>query len=275
MRSDDATEPSPDATAFATGTRAAYTAGRDAWPDIALSEEAFARHVARLGAADAQARAADLYLACACTHSVAGAAEKLDALCAATVARAAARVRGSASFHDELRQVVRERLLVRGDRELPRIADYAGRASLTSWVGAIALRAALNMQRSPDVARRETLDSRVRLNAVERGPDVAYMREHYKPALEAALRSAVERLDARDRMLLRLHFGERATVDRLALMYQVDRSKAGRWLLAARRALVDATREELCARLKLTDSEFESIVALVRSQIEVSVVKLL
>jgi RNA polymerase sigma-70 factor (ECF subfamily) len=74
---------------------------------------------------------------------------------------------------------------------------------------------------------------------------------------------------------LRLAYANGFTVDRIGGLYGVSRATAARWVAAAREALHDGTRRELCARLRITTSEYRSLAALVRSDLEVSVVRLL
>ena len=84
---------------------------------------------------------------------------------------------------------------------------------------------------------------------------------------------ALSRLGDRERTLLRLHVGERMSIDHLGAMYRVNRATAARWIAAARESLVEGARGEIRARLRLGESEYQSIIALVRSQLDVSIVR--
>ena len=53
-------------------------------------------------------------------------------------------------------------------------------------------------------------------------------------------------------------------------MQKVSRATVARWLAAAREALHDETRRELLGHLRVSPSELDSIAALVRSQVELS-----
>ena len=72
---------------------------------------------------------------------------------------------------------------------------------------------------------------------------------------------------------MRLHVGERMSIDQLGTLYKVNRATAARWIASARESLVAAAREQIRERLKLRESEYESIVALVRSQLDVSIAR--
>jgi RNA polymerase sigma-70 factor (ECF subfamily) len=76
-------------------------------------------------------------------------------------------------------------------------------------------------------------------------------------------------------MLLRLNLVDRMSVDKLGAAYRVSRSTAARWLANARRQLLEQACAELCAKLGVVSAELDSIAADIRSQIEVSVLRLL
>jgi RNA polymerase sigma-70 factor (ECF subfamily) len=213
-----------------------------------------------------------MYLAFACAERHAEALRALDPMLRAAVERAVARIDPSPSFADEVTQAMREKLIL---SRPPKIADYAGRATLRSWLATGAVRTALNLRRR----KGDAPSARAVLGSsdapLQREPELEYLRERYKDQFANAVRDALAALPARERALLRLHLGERASVDKLAAIYHVGRSTAARWLAAARARLVEETRSRLCERLRLTDSEYRSLAALVRSDVEVSVVRLL
>ena len=251
-------------------------AGQRAWPELALAVEIFVRHLAAHTARELPplANIGDLYLACACAHGVPGAAALFQREYADVVARAVRRVDSSPTFVDEAGQVVCEKLLTAPPGTVPKIAEYAGRAALRSWLSVTGTRTALNLRRNKDDRGHDELVSGV--GAVTAGaPELDYLKRRYKPAFEAALRVALEKLDPKDRALLRLHLGDGLSIDRLGALYRVGRSTAARWLARARAALLDETRRELVRTLHITSSEFASIAALVRSDLDVSVVRLL
>ena len=64
-----------------------------------------------------------------------------------------------------------------------------------------------------------------------------------------------------------------SSIDVLGSMYSVNRATAARWLAAARRSLMDGARARLRAQLRLSESECDSLVALVRSSLDISIVK--
>jgi RNA polymerase sigma-70 factor, ECF subfamily len=91
--------------------------------------------------------------------------------------------------------------------------------------------------------------------------------------VEEAIVHALDALSDRDRTLLRLHLCERSSIDVLGAMYGVNRATAARWLAAARRELLSGARERLRARLRLSETECDSLVAMVNSRLDVSIVR--
>ncbi len=249
-------------------------AGRAAWPALALDGAAFARHLASHAAPDLPPlkHAADLWLACACANGVAGAAAAFERAHRDILERAAARV--SPSARDEIRQAVMVSLLVAEPGDRPRIAAYAGRATLRTWLATIAANAALNHAKRRDEQPHDSLAA-IGEAAAGRDPDVALVKARHAKALDAALRDAVGALDARRRLALRLHHVQGWTVERVAAMQQMSRSAAGRMLVDARQTLLEETKRLLRERMKLTPSELESLVAAVQSDLDVSLVRLL
>jgi len=104
-------------------------------------------------------------------------------------------------------------------------------------------------------------------------PELDYLKLRYKTEVEEAIIGALAQLSDRESTLLRLHLGERMGIDALGTLYSVNRATAARWLAAARLALVAKTKEALQARLQLSERECDSMVALVQSQLDVSIVR--
>jgi RNA polymerase sigma-70 factor (ECF subfamily) len=254
-----------------------FEAGRAKWSHLRLEfdtfEPYFARHAAQ--ALPAEAHAADMYLACAAAHGVDGALEALDGVLSNDVARAVATVDPSHDFVAEILQATRERLLVAKSGQCGKIGDYGGRASLRSWLGAVAVRLAISRRRRKGEQRHEAFDEADDRRLAKGGPEFEYLRRRYKGAFEDAVRHSLESLPPKQRMLLRLNVVEGMSIDAIAAAYQVGRSTAARWLAAARSALFDGARCEIRARLNVTMTELDSLVADMRSEIDVSILRLL
>jgi RNA polymerase sigma-70 factor (ECF subfamily) len=75
--------------------------------------------------------------------------------------------------------------------------------------------------------------------------------------------------------VLRHRFLHGLSTDRIAKVYAVHRATAFRWLEAARQQLFDGTRDELQRELQLEGRDLESLIAALRSRIDLSVSQLL
>jgi RNA polymerase sigma-70 factor (ECF subfamily) len=246
-------------------------AGRAAWPGFDVDAQAFGRHLAHHERPALQ-HAADLYLAFACTLRLESALKAIDAIVQSAAAGAARRFDPSPAFADEIAQLVREKLFV-ADR--PRIAEYAGRAALRTWLGMLALRAAQNARRR----KGDRADARASLSSSSVPPqgetEREYLRARYREHFASAVEEALDALSDRERTLLRLHLGERLGIEALGEMFGVGKSTLSRWLIASREKLVNDVRVRLCRHLRITAAEYESLAVLVRSEVDVSVVRLL
>ena len=257
-------------------------AGAAAWPDVELDPAIFVRHLAlhtpKLEDAAgwlATLHAADLHLACACAEGLPSALAAFDAKYLSHLDLLVARARLSTDEVDELRQRLRESLFLPREGKPARIADYAGRGPLEQWLRVAALRTASNLRRS-DRARPDNQDETSGPEAIAAiDPELAVIRRRLGDDFTRALREAFERLDPRDRSLVRMHFSDRLGIDQLAPIFQISRATAARWLKSAREALVQGTLEALRARLKMSQDELESLLGVVRSKLEFSLGALL
>lgn len=248
---------------------------REAWPAVGLDAEAFLAHVAERLPSTGEAhevlaslRAADCFLAFACVRGEAWALAALDAHVLSQVGTWLPRE--APALVDELRQLVRQRLLVPVNGAPPKLASYSGRGPLGQWVRAVALRLHIDQQRA---APRERPLEEAPVALAERlgaDPELAFIRERHQEDFRVAFRAALGRLEARERNLLRLHHVHGLSMDAVSATYQAPRSTVARWIARSRERLLALTREELTARLGLTPDELDSLLRLVRSQLDVS-----
>jgi RNA polymerase sigma-70 factor, ECF subfamily len=250
---------------------------RAAWPTIDLSDDRFARHLAsKIGDEPAHSfHTDDLYLACACAEGLPRALEAFDRECLPAIDRPVSRLHGGAAIVSEVRQLVREIVLLPRSDAPPRIAEFSGRSKLSSWLRVIAVREAM---RSIQKNRREALaEDEAIAAAIDRDadPELRYFKQLYRAEFNAALREAIDELGDRDKILLRQNVLDGAGIDRLAALYGVHRATAARWLSSAKASLLEGTRQALRRRLKVTPSELDSILRLIQSQLDVSLHRLL
>ena len=262
-----------DGGALAGALRKLVDAGREAWPSVALPPEAFVRYLAARGMLDA-AHPADLYLACACAERAPGAVEAFEAAYMGRVGGYLVKMRPTRPFLDDVRQTLREKLLVGRDGAPPRIAEYDGRGALASWLRVVAVRTAVDLHRATDHDEEPADDDRVLPGAVT-DPEVGYVKQRYRGAFNDAVRDAFEALDDEQREVLRSHFVEGRTLEEVAAALGVSRATAARRLAAARKAVMDEARSLLGARLGARGAALESLAGVMVSQIDLSLPGLL
>jgi len=261
--------------------------GKAAWPDInvdaKLVVEFIARHVSAelADAALDGLRPSDLYLACACSTGMHAAISAFDREYMKEVDIALARMRINGARLADVKQLVRQRLFVGGGTagtptSAGKISEYGGRGDLRRWVRSVAVRTCLNDLRK---GKREILvddDHLIAQHAVSSDdPEVDYMKRTYSTEFKAAFGDALKQLGAREQTLLRYHHVDGLNIDEIGAIYRVHRVTAFRWLEKAKEQLVRSTLELLRGRLKLPANELESVLRMIRSQIHLSLVRVL
>jgi RNA polymerase sigma-70 factor (ECF subfamily) len=239
---------------------------RAAWPEIALDEAVFMAWIAARAGGDGdggELHAADLYLACACARGDAAALAAFERRYLAEVPRFLIGTRSRPDIVEEVKQRLRVRLFT-GER--PRIEDYSGHGSLECWLRVAAVRTASNLrrdERASGILEERSDEPRVDLER-------AHLQARYGGHFQSALAHALARLEVRERTLLKLHFVERVSFERLAVMFQVHRATVVRWVAAARRRAFAETLAYLRDKLPASDAELDSLLRIVRSQLEIS-----
>jgi RNA polymerase sigma-70 factor, ECF subfamily len=251
---------------------------RQAWPKLELDLSNLAKFVGeRLAGADLvsallTAPAADLVLAGACTALEPTAQAAFDALLA-EVNAAGASTGASKDQVEEAKQLLRVQLLVPKDGKPPQIAGYRGKGSLRGWLRITATRELIRLKKKH--AREEpTLKGFSKLGA-DGDPVLENLKAEYRAEFASALRQAITDLSAEDRTLLRQQIADGMSIDEVGAAFGVHRATAARWLNRARGALVSATHRRLAERLKLPVDEVESVIRMVQSKLDASVVRYL
>lgn len=252
-----------------------HRAGRAAWPELDVPREAFAAHVAERfpdGAGEG-APAADLYLACACAGGDARALSAFERAYFGDVDAAAAALRAPAGAADEVKQILRARFFVGGPARPPAILEYAGRGDLHGWVRISAARELLRLARR---AQRDVpLDEAMLAELAPIDPETAALKARCGRELAAAFRAALAARSPRERTLLRYQLIDGLGVTEIGEIYRVHRATAARWLAQARDDLIVDVRRRLSAELRLSDAEARSLIRLVQSQLDLSLLPLL
>lgn len=249
-----------------------HARGRDTWPTIDLGFDAFsavvARQIATLPVDQLpELHAGDLYLAIACALGDARAIALIDERYLSGFAPMLGRLGQDAASVEDVTQILRLRLLVGAPGQPPRISRYNGTASLATWLRVAAVRIAISLHRKHRAA--DVVDE-VDVVAEAPSPELELLQRSYGSEFQIAFRAAFEALTARDRNLLRHQVVDKLGIDRTAALYRVHRATAARWIAQARDALVRGVRRELQDRLGVDKQEFESILRVLHSKLEIS-----
>lgn len=97
------------------------------------------------------------------------------------------------------------------------------------------------------------------------------LRMRFRGEFRAAFGEALRSLSDKDRVILRHHLLDRLSIDRIGQLYDVHRSTAARWLANIREQIHERTQEEFRVRLGLEPADFESLMAMVLSQLSYSI----
>jgi RNA polymerase sigma-70 factor, ECF subfamily len=251
---------------------------RLAHPDIQIPDALLVEHAAQFFPAELSGSVLDelerlsfpdLLVALGCGHGDRVALQFFDGVLMRHV-QAALRRRGHPPDRvEELLQITRQRLLVReNDRDLPRILDYAGRGPIEAWVRTAAIRLAINYAQQEPYGERE-LEPDMFVSE-ERDPEVRMLKERYRDDFNLSFKEALTDLDRKERAVLRLAAVEQMSSDAIATLYNVHRSSANRWIALARDKLLAATRDRMIARAQVDPSEIDSLLRILRSELEVS-----
>jgi RNA polymerase sigma-70 factor (ECF subfamily) len=161
----------------------------------------------------------------------------------------------------------------RGD---PKIATYSGRGPLDGWLRVVLARTALTLLRRRSVEPVTTDETDLLSRAVASdNQEMAVLRQRCGPMLKRALEEAVAALTDGDRTLLRLHTLDGMTIDDLAVVYGAHRTTLGRRIARVRSALFRSARAKTMESLGIGETEFQSLVGLVGSGLDVTLARIL
>ena len=252
--------------------RAAWEQARTTWPEVEVPLPRFVDAVAQRADAaegvDGMALA-DVYLACACAAGERNAIDCLERTYLKPLRPAIARLGAGAALIDDVMARVRERLFA---ADPPAIAQYQGRGDLSSWLKVVVMREAVARLRKDHhlPAQDEEIEA---LMSPADDPELEVMRHKYRGEFRQAFEEAMAALETRERIVLRYHLIDRLSIDQIAAIHGVHRATAARWLARVRERLYKRTRRALLDRLGVSSRELDSILRLIRSQLDVSIGK--
>ena len=264
----------------------AWEDARAKWPAVELPIKSFVIHLAeRLPEAEpdspiatrlARLSLTELYLTCACLHGLAPAHEAFERDYLEQLQGNLRRSQQSAALLDEVRQLARVKLLVSTPDSAPKIGEYLGQGKLQSWVVITAGRIANKLQAAEKPTTGSDSDELLKsLPGQGMDPLMNVMKRRHQAEFRQAVHDACSRLSVEQRLLLRLHFADGLSTHELARHYRVNQSTISRKLQSARQHVYEETRSQLQERLGLSTPGFKSFLALVNSQLDLSISQIL
>jgi RNA polymerase sigma-70 factor (ECF subfamily) len=242
---------------------------RAAWPAFGWDPPGFARFWGErlgpggLGANVEHARVVELYHAFRVLQGDRAAVEELARRYADPIRDHIARTFASADLADEVMQRLLEEIVARPDAG--RLATYGGRGSLAGWLRMTATWIARDLQR---LERRRRAAAPVASQPGD--PELGYLKAHYRADFEQAFAATLGQLSVEQCNVLRLYFLDGMSSEAIARLFRVNGSTVRRWLAGFRREIFQETRRRLAERVGLGPEELESVLRLVRSQLNLS-----
>jgi RNA polymerase sigma-70 factor (ECF subfamily) len=217
----------------------------------------------------------ELTLAMACAEGSAEAIAELERRHFSIVDDALAKMPEASQQVQEIKQQLRQRLLVRDGDRPPRIAQYSGRGPLRSWLRVAGIRCAINLVHKQGREVELQDDILVNLAASSEDQELGHLKEQYRAEFKRAFERALASLSSQQRNVMRYHYLDRLNIDQIGKVYGVHRTTVARWLAKTREQLLKGTRGSLMAQLKIERTEFESIMRLIQSQLDASIERFL
>ena len=250
---------------------------RRAWPAMTVDETKLAEFVGPrlagpdLAAALAAAPAGDLAIAAMCEAQEPSAHAAFDSVLT-EVSAAGAQTRAPRDLVDDVKQILRVQLLLPKDGKPPGIAGYRGKGPLRGWVRITATRELIRhlKKRNKETPLERSLDEAL---GTASDPMLSQLKAEYRTEFATSLKEAIAALSAEDRTLLRQSIVEQLSIDAIGAAFGVHRATAARWLSRARAALVTETRNRLAKRLAMPVDQIDSVIRLVQSRLDASIVR--
>ena len=258
-----------------------WTHARAAWPDIDVSGEDFARHLAERcrGANVEQALSMldgpGLYLACACLNGDAQAHRSLRRVYVPRLKAALGRF-GSKTVIDDALQLTLDRLLTDREGHVAAISRYDDRSTIDKWLVVVALREGYRVvNRNARHAKREVHVDLFDVASDATDPELQHLKSKYRAEFKVAFHSAFDDLSSRERNLFRHQYLDGLNLEQIGDVYDISRATAARWRAKARDRLFRKTRAILQQQLALSPQELDSVMVMIQSRLEVSMTRLL
>jgi RNA polymerase sigma-70 factor, ECF subfamily len=250
-------------------------AAKIAFPCVSVDPVAFASHLSECvrKAGEAELNAEDLYLAFACGQGDRTAQELVERRYLSKVGRFIAHLNQPAAFIDEVRQILRERLLFgTGDcaSRKPQILGYRGRGSLRAWFRVTAVRQALDLMAREKAFPVSALPADDQ-EAAFVDPELIAIHRRHLPQLREAFESALGSLDESERRMLRFYLVDGLNIGRIGAIFGKSRATVGRMMVECREKLHLRTRRRLGELTGAPPSDVHGLIGILRGQLDFSV----
>ncbi|RKH13898.1 transcriptional regulator [Corallococcus sp. CA047B] len=249
--------------------------------DAAPTPGDFARHLGGLLSEAADPMLAlerlhvrDLALALSCAQGLPAARALLEQEVLLKLRVPLSRIHPSPVFVDEVLQVLRTNLLMPRAEAPSRLLGYSGVGPLLHWVSISAVRLALRMRKAQGDASHVEAEV-LAAHPAPGGLELGFVREEARGHVRSAFILAVASLDDEDRELLRLHFVERLSLERMGALFGLHKSTLSRRLSAVQTRLEKRTRRALAERLSLPEPEIDSLMRAIHGRLDLSLSGLL
>src|SRR5256885_610439 len=157
-----------------------------------------------------------------------------------------------------------EAAMAAGRAAWPRITHDRG--SFSAWTHAVGIDA------GGGHADARAIDG---LLARDASPELLAAQTQHREAFERALGESFRKLPARHKTLLRMHFLDGMNIDDIGVVFRVHRATVARWLVAIRRQVLDEISRQVSLDLRGTSSELGRLYGLLRSEVHVSIRRIL
>ena len=240
------------------------------WPDVKVNSEKALEHFRSLGYGESlPSHSSDLFLAFA---SLSGDAQACAHFERVHLARAGAIVQHLARDPEmtaDILQRLREKLWLGSP---PALQVYAGTSPLQAWLKTLAKRCAIDELRKQQRtrARHAELPDEAPEAASAQGMESMLECHRERERFAAAVVSAIKHLSARDRNLLRLHYGAGVSAEAIGKAYGVHRATVTRWLSRLRQAVFTSVQSQLQQEQQLSQGEFAGLAAQVHDQLDLA-----
>ncbi len=242
------------------------------WPEFSVRPEALFPYIgARAVLGSPLPLRSDMYLACACSLGDRAAIAAVSIRWLGDIRRSVLKAGVAEDRADDVMQRLTEEWFVSTAVRPAKINEYSGRGDLRGWFRISATRAALKVHRKDKQEGLVSDDAVFEARASADDPELAYVKAHYREEFKAAFQQALDELPPKDRLLLKQHTVDGLSIDELSGLHGAHRATCARWLGSAREELLKQTRKHFMVRARISEGECESVLRLVRSQLDLSI----